>query len=79
MKKFQPQRRDISLSIAIPASLVDDVSHLRDKTFRIGLIGRAASIFRVSEIIIFRDSFKEDQETLSRIFRRQASISGIPA
>jgi len=50
-----PLRRGRELSIGIPASLVSDVPHLREKTFRIGLIGRAAAIFRVDEIIIFPD------------------------
>jgi hypothetical protein len=44
------------LSIAIPASVVSDTPHLREKTSKIGLIGRAAAIFRVSEIIIYPDS-----------------------
>jgi len=53
------------LSIAIPASLVSDVPHLREKTFKIGLVGRAAAIFRVDEIIIFPDilSFDQSKET----------------
>ena len=48
-------RRKPAISIAIPSSLVSDVPHLREKTARIGLIGRAAAIFRVDEIIIYRD------------------------
>ncbi len=44
------------LSIAIPASIVSDTPHLREKTHKIGLIGRAAAIFRVSEIIIYPDN-----------------------
>ena len=48
-------------SIAIPASLVSDVPHLREKTFRIGLVGRAAAIFRVDEIIVFPDVLDFDQ------------------
>jgi len=48
-------------SIAIPASLVSDVPHLREKTFRIGLVGRAAAIFRVDEIIVFPDVMDFDQ------------------
>jgi predicted SPOUT superfamily RNA methylase MTH1 len=43
------------LSIAIPASLVSDVPHLRDKTLKIGQIGRAAAIFGVDQIIVYRD------------------------
>ncbi|MEM2917243.1 MAG: RNA methyltransferase [Candidatus Bathyarchaeia archaeon] len=48
-------------SIAIPASLVSDIPHLREKTSRIGLIGRAAAIFRIDEIIVFPDMPKTDQ------------------
>jgi len=49
------------LSVAIPASLVSDVPHLREKTFRIGLVGRAAAIFRVDEIRVFPDILGVDQ------------------
>lgn len=44
------------LSIAIPASVVSDVPHLREKTAKVGLIGRAAAIFRVDEIIVYPDN-----------------------
>jgi len=50
-----PLKRHFELSMAIPASLVSDVPHLREKTFRVGLIGRAAAIFRVDEVIVFPD------------------------
>lgn len=43
------------LVIAIPASLVSDTPHLREKTFRAGLVARAAAIFRVQEILVYRD------------------------
>jgi len=49
------------ISMAIPASLVSDVPHLREKTFKIGLVGRAAAIFRVDEIIVFPDVLDSDQ------------------
>jgi predicted SPOUT superfamily RNA methylase MTH1 len=48
-------RRDQKLAIAIPASLISDIPHLREKTLKIGLVGRAAAIFCVEEIIIFPD------------------------
>jgi predicted SPOUT superfamily RNA methylase MTH1 len=44
------------ISIAIPASVVSDTPHLREKTSKVGLIGRAAAIFRVDEIVIFPDA-----------------------
>ena len=43
------------VSIAIPASIVSDVPHLREKTSKVGLVGRAAAIFRVDEIIVYPD------------------------
>jgi len=49
------------LSIAIPASLVSDTPHLREKTYKIGMIGRAAAIFRVEEIVIYPDQPDKDQ------------------
>ena len=44
------------LAIAIPTSVILDTPHLREKTFKIGLIGRAAAVFRVDEIIIYSDT-----------------------
>jgi hypothetical protein len=44
------------ISIAIPVSVVSDTPHLREKTAKIGLIGRAAAIFRIDEIIVYPDS-----------------------
>ncbi|MEM3612210.1 MAG: RNA methyltransferase [Candidatus Bathyarchaeia archaeon] len=52
-----------SISIAIPASVVSDTPHLREKTSKIGLIGRAAAIFGVEEIIIYKDELKLNQKT----------------
>lgn len=56
-----PLRRRRELSIAIPASFVSDIPHLREKTFRTGLVGRAAAIFRIDEIIVFPDFLETDQ------------------
>ena len=49
------------LVIAIPASVISDTPHLREKTSKVGLIGRAAAIFRVDEIIVYRDNPREEQ------------------
>lgn len=49
------------LAVAIPASVIADTPHLREKTAKIGLIGRAAAIFRVEEIIVYLDNPKADQ------------------
>lgn len=49
------------IALAISASVVSDTPHLREKTSKIGLIGRAAAIFRVEELIIYRDNPSVDQ------------------
>jgi len=56
-----PLKRSSKLSVAIPASFVSDVPHLREKTFRIGLVGRALAIFRVDEVIVYPDFPQTDQ------------------
>jgi predicted SPOUT superfamily RNA methylase MTH1 len=56
------RRPDHKLAIAIPASLVSDIPHLREKTLKIGLVGRAAAIFRVKEIIVFPDVLDTNQK-----------------
>ncbi len=53
-----PKRK---ISIAVPASIISDVPHLRDKTLKVGLIGRAAAIFRVDEIIVYSDNPRVNQ------------------
>jgi predicted SPOUT superfamily RNA methylase MTH1 len=49
------------IAIAIPASTISDTPHLREKTAKIGLIGRAAAIFRVDEIIVYQDNPRANQ------------------
>ena len=56
------RRRDHKLAIAIPVSIVSDIPHLREKTLKIGLIGRAAAIFRINEIIVFSDNLGANQK-----------------
>lgn len=55
-------KRDRKLAIAIPVSIVSDIPHLREKTLELGLIGRAAAIFRVTEIVVFPDSLDVNQK-----------------
>jgi predicted SPOUT superfamily RNA methylase MTH1 len=52
---------DKKLTVAIPASVISDTPHLREKTAKVGLIGRAAAIFRVKEIIVYPDNPKINQ------------------
>ena len=51
-----------TLSIALPASIISDTPHLREKTSKIGLIARSAAIFRVNEIILYPDNAKINQQ-----------------
>jgi methyltransferase len=59
------------LSIAIPASVVSDTPHLREKTSKIGFIGRAIAIFRVNEVIVYPDfpssSQKKDMDLVTTL------------
>jgi predicted SPOUT superfamily RNA methylase MTH1 len=48
-------KRCNKISLAIPASVVSEHRHLREKTEVIAQIGRAAAIYRVDEIIIYPD------------------------
>ncbi len=58
------ERRRNRLSIAIPASMVSEHRHLRDKTEALGRVGRAAAIYRVEEIIVYPD--EPDESTLMK-------------
>ena len=49
------------LVVAVPASVISDTPHLREKTSKIGYIGRAAAIFNVDEIIVYADDPKFSQ------------------
>ncbi len=52
-------RRRNKISIAVPSSMVSEIGHLREKTVVLGQLGRAAGIYRVDEIIIYRDKVDE--------------------
>lgn len=43
------------LSIFIPDTLTEETRDPKIKTYKVGIIGRAAAIFKVDEIIIYRD------------------------
>jgi predicted SPOUT superfamily RNA methylase MTH1 len=60
-------KRNRKIALAIPASIVSDIPHLREKTLKIGLIGRAAAIFRVNKIIIYPDKLSSSQKRESKI------------
>jgi len=67
-----------SLSMAIPASLVSDTPHLREKTYKIGMIGRAAAIFRVEEIVIYPDQPEKNQRKDAKLIELILSYMETP-
>ena len=54
-------------SVAIPASVVSDTPHLREKTAKLGSIARACSIFGVNEIIVYPDNPQQSQDTDAKL------------
>ncbi|MCP8323823.1 MAG: RNA methyltransferase [Candidatus Methylarchaceae archaeon HK02M2] len=58
------------LWVALPDSLVTDSSHLREKTLKIGAVGRTCSIFGVSRIYLYKDSsgdYEYDCEVIKKV------------
>ena len=53
-------KRRNSITIAVPASMVAELNNLREKTAALGQLGRAAAIYRVDQIIIYRDQPDEN-------------------
>ncbi|MEM3737685.1 MAG: putative RNA uridine N3 methyltransferase, partial [Candidatus Bathyarchaeia archaeon] len=70
-------KRGRSVTVAVPASLVADVPHLREKTAKIGMVGRAAAIFRVERIVVYRD-LKGDQSREARLVETVLNYMATP-
>lgn len=66
------------LVIAVPASIISDTPHLREKTSKIGLIGRAAAIFRVDEIVVYRDDPSKTQKAELELIAKLLSYLETP-
>ncbi|UTB33204.1 MAG: RNA-binding protein [Methanobacterium sp. ERen5] len=49
------------LSIFVPASIISETKDLRIKTYKIGLIGRSAAIFRADRIVVYNDNSDETE------------------
>jgi len=62
MKLPAPRRTGQVLSVGIPASTLSVAQDLREETALTGLVGRAAAIFRVDRIFIYRDVSSSDQD-----------------
>ena len=53
--QWPPPRREPSFSLAIPASILGVEHSLQLKTLKLGIIARAAALYRVDDIIVYRD------------------------
>ncbi|RLE54259.1 MAG: hypothetical protein DRJ40_11350 [Thermoprotei archaeon] len=57
----RPLKPRPEINFAIPSSVVSEAPGLREKTRKIGYIGRAAAIFRVTEVIVYRDDNPDNE------------------
>ncbi len=56
-----------SISIAIPSSALINEKDEKIKTYKVGLIARAAAIFKVKEILIYRDPALDESDFIADI------------
>ncbi|MDI6888305.1 MAG: putative RNA uridine N3 methyltransferase [Methanocellales archaeon] len=61
--------RSGDLSIIIPSSLTSESKDQRIKTYKVGQIARAASIFRVDRIIVYKDPEYDDSKFIDLVLR----------
>lgn len=66
------------LKVAVPASLVSDTPHLREKTAKLGSIARICAIFGISEIVLYPDDPKRNQEQELDFCQRILSFAETP-
>jgi predicted SPOUT superfamily RNA methylase MTH1 len=57
------------LTLLIPASLTEETSDPRIRTYKVGQIARAAGIFRVDEIVIYKTQSRDDSKFISTVLR----------
>ncbi len=55
-KPIQGQKKRKRVSICLPDSIIDNAQSRELKTYLVGQIARAAAIFNVVEIVIFKES-----------------------
>ncbi len=56
-------------SIYIPSSLTMESKDLRVRTLKVGSIARAAAVFRVDRIVVYRDEEYDDSRFISQVLR----------
>lgn len=57
------------LALLIPSSLTMETRDLRIATFKVGLIARAAAVFRMNRIIIYKDPEFDDSRFISMVLQ----------
>ena len=55
------------VSIAIPSSALINERDEKIKTYKVGQIARAAAVFRVSEIVIYRDPKLDESDFIADV------------
>ncbi|MEM3647792.1 MAG: putative RNA uridine N3 methyltransferase [Thermoproteota archaeon] len=68
----------MQVSILLPASVIGVSEDLRVKTFRAGLVGRAAAIFMVDEIVVYLDSHDAESMENQRVFSKLLNYMVVP-
>ncbi|MEM2940884.1 MAG: putative RNA uridine N3 methyltransferase [Thermoproteota archaeon] len=66
------------ISIVLPASVIGVSDDLRVKTFRAGLIGRAAAIFMIDEITIYLDDREAESISNQKVFTKLLRYMVVP-
>lgn len=56
-------------SILIPSSYTMETADLRLRTAKVGLIARAAAVFRIDRIVVYRDDEFDDSRFISTVLR----------
>jgi len=68
----------LQVSVALPASVIGISDDPRVRTFRAGLVGRAAAIFMVDEVIIYLDDFSRESLYNQRVFSKLLQYMVVP-
>lgn len=63
------ERRSNRLKIAIPSSFTEETADRKLRAYKVGQIARAAGIFRVDEIAVYRDPRHDDAKEILTLLR----------
>jgi|Deesub1362A_J573_1020465.scaffolds.fasta_scaffold00033_6 hypothetical protein len=57
------------LSILVPSSFAQEVRDLKIKTYKIGQLARASAVFRVDEIVVYRDEELDESRLIELVLK----------